>query len=148
AWNLAPNGEGYLGGGARLRPRDLLKIGQTYLNGGVWNGRRIVSSEWIKSSTVPVVEVNETTTGLTSEDFANVYTGGADALAWHSFPITAGGRTYREYEAAGNGGQLLIVIPELDLALVMTGGNYGQGAIWTKWRDQFVASAIIPAITK
>ena len=41
-WNLMPNGEGYLGGGAFLRPRDLLKVGQAYLDGGVWHGRRIV----------------------------------------------------------------------------------------------------------
>ena len=40
-WNLMANGEGYLGGGAFLRPRDLLKIGQAYLDGGTWNGRRI-----------------------------------------------------------------------------------------------------------
>src|ERR1044072_5704543 len=35
-WNLMPTGEGYLGGGAFLRPRDLLKIGQMYMNGGLW----------------------------------------------------------------------------------------------------------------
>jgi CubicO group peptidase (beta-lactamase class C family) len=44
-WNLQPNGEGYLGGGAWVRTRDFLKLGQTYLDGGVWNGRRIVSAE-------------------------------------------------------------------------------------------------------
>lgn len=62
------------------------------------------------------------------------------------FDIKVGGRTYKEYEASGNGGQLLIVVPELDLAVVMTGGNYGQGNIWGHWRDQIVGGAIIPAI--
>jgi CubicO group peptidase (beta-lactamase class C family) len=147
AWNLAPNEEGYLGGGARLRPRDLLKIGQVYLNGGTWSGKRIVVRDWVKSSTTPRVPINETTTGLTSEQFGNVYApGGTDALAWHTFDIKVGGRTYKEYEAAGNGGQLLIVVPELDLAVVMTGGNYGQGGIWGRWRDRIVGGAIIPAI--
>jgi hypothetical protein len=35
AWNLTPTGEGYGGGDVYIRPRDLLKIGQTYLDGGV-----------------------------------------------------------------------------------------------------------------
>lgn len=38
-------------------------------------------------------------------------------------------RSYREYEASGNGGQLLIVIPELELAVVFIAGNYIQGGI-------------------
>ncbi len=147
AWNLAPNEEGYQGGGARLRPRDLLKIGQLYLDGGVWQGKRVVTRDWVATSTKPRVPVNEATTGYTAEQFASAYaTGGADALAWHTFEIKVGDRTYKEYEASGNGGQVLIVVPELDLAVVMTGGNYGQGGIWGRWRDQIVGGAIIPAI--
>lgn len=149
AWNLAPNEDGYLGGGARLRPRDFLKIGQLYLDGGVWNGKRVVTRDWVATSTRPRVPVNEATTGYTAEQFANAYApGGADALAWHTFEIKVGDRTYKEYEASGNGGQLLIVVPELDLTVVMTGGNYGQGGIWGRWRDQIVGGAIIPAIER
>lgn len=149
AWNLAPNEDGYLGGGARLRPRDLLKIGQVYLDGGLWHGKRIVTRAWVETSTKPRVPVNEATTGYAAEQFANAYaTGGTDALAWHTFDIKVGGSTYKEYEASGNGGQLLIVVPELDLAVVMTGGNYGQGGIWGRWRDQIVGGAIIPAINR
>ncbi|MFM9864237.1 MAG: serine hydrolase domain-containing protein [Micropepsaceae bacterium] len=149
AWNLAPNEEGYLGGGARLRPRDLLKVGQLYLNGGTWAGKRVVSSDWVETSTAPRVPINEATTGLSAEQFGNFYApGGADALAWHTYEIKVGDRTYKEYEATGNGGQLLIVVPELDLAVVMTGGNYGQGGIWGRWRHQIVGGAIIPAVER
>ena len=41
-WNIAPNGEGYLGGGAYIRPRDILKVGAMYAASEVWNGKRIV----------------------------------------------------------------------------------------------------------
>lgn len=146
AWNLAPDGEGYLGGGARLRPRDLLKIGQMYLDGGVWRGRRIVSKAWIARSTAPLVAINEETTGLDTETLHNTYFGGADGYAWHTFDVVVGGRRYREYEAGGNGGQILAVVPELDLAVVVTGGNYNQGFIWGRWRDEIVGGAIIAAI--
>lgn len=147
-WNLMPTGEGYLGGGAYLRPRDLLKIGQAFLDGGVWNGRRIVDSAWVAASTAPRVEINPATTGLSTDDFPNFYGVGTDAYAWHLNQLTAGGRTWAGYEASGNGGQLLIVVPELELTVVFTGGNYMQGGIWGRWRQEIVADGIIPAIRR
>lgn len=147
-WNLSANGEGYLGGGAFMRPRDLLKVGQAYLNGGVWRGRRIVEAAWVERSTAPVVEINEQTTGIDAENFGNFYGRGQDALAWHLNPLTSGGRAYRSYEANGNGGQILLVVPELDLAVVFTGGNYLQGGVWGRWRQQIVGDRIIPAIRR
>ena len=147
-WNLMPTGEGYQGGGAFIRPRDLLKIGQTYLGGGMWKGRRIVASSWVTRSTAPHVEINEATTGLDANQFPNFYGKGTDGYTWHLNKLSSGNRTYREYEANGNGGQLLIVVPELDLTVVFTAGNYMQGGIWGRWRDEIVGKEIIPAIRR
>lgn len=147
-WNLAPNGQGYLGGGAHMRPRDLLKVGQLYLNGGVWHGRRIVSREWVARSTAPHIVINESTTGLDAETFANVALRGADGYAWHRYGVRAGDRLIEAYEANGNGGQFLIVVPEYDLVVVMTGGNYGQGGIWNRWRHEIVGDRIIGALRR
>ena len=147
-WNLMPNGEGYLGGGAFLRPRDFLKIGQAYLDGGVWNGRRIVPAAWVAASTAPRIQVDEATTGYSAAEFANFYGHGADALAWHLNPLNVNGRPIRSYAATGNGGQLLIVIPEYDLAVVFTGGNYMQGGVWGRWGQTIVADRIIPALRR
>jgi CubicO group peptidase (beta-lactamase class C family) len=147
-WNLIPTGDGYLGGGAFLRPRDFLKVGQAYLDGGVWRGRRIVDSSWVSRSTAPSVKVSPETTGLDKDRFPEFYGEGEDAYAWHLNRLRSGERTYREYEATGNGGQLLMVIPELDLVVVFTGGNYGQGGIWGRFRDQIVPQEIIPAIRR
>jgi len=146
AWNLAPDGAGYLGGGARLRARDLLKVGQVFLDGGVWRGRRILDRAWVTESTTPRALIDETTTGLSSEAFRNTYAGGADGYAWHAFEIEVNGRKFREYEAAGNGGQILAVVPELDLAVVLTGGAYNNGHIWSRWRDEIIAHGVAAAV--
>ena len=145
-WNVMPNGEGYLGGGAHMLPRDLLKVGQMYLDGGVWRGRRIVSREWVERSTSPRIEISPASTGLSEEEFQNFYAPGVDGYAWHRHGVRAGDRVVEAYEASGNGGQMLIVVPEYDLVVVFTGGNYMQGGIWTRWRDQFIGGVIIPAI--
>ena len=147
-WNLMPNDEGYLGGGAYLRPRDLLKVGQAYLNGGIWKDRQIVEAAWVKGSTTPRIKISPETTGLSAEDFQNSYFEGEDALAWHLNGLRAGERRYTTYAATGNGGQILIVVPELELAAVFTGGNYMQGGIWGGWVDQLIGGYIVPAIKK
>ena len=147
-WNLMPTGDGYLGGGAFLRSRDLLKVGQAYLDGGVWRGRRIVDAAWVERSTKPYVKITPATTGLAEETFGEFYGGGEDSWAWHPSQLKSGDRTYREYEASGNGGQLLMVIPELELVVVFTAGNYRQGGIWGRFRDQIVTQEVIPAIRR
>jgi hypothetical protein len=42
----------------------------------------------------------------------------------------------------------LIVIPELDMVVVFTAGNYGQGGIWTNFRDRIVPEEIIPGVVQ
>jgi len=145
-WNLMPNGEGYLGGGAFLLPRDLLKVGQTYLDGGVWNGRRIVPADWVRDSTKAAVEVTPETTGLTDEEFGNFYIRGRDGLAWHLMTLKSGALTHLAYSANGNGGQILIIVPDADLVVVFTGGNYGEGGVWLRWAQQIIGDKILPAI--
>jgi len=145
-WNLMPNGEGYLGGGAFLRPRDLLKIGQAYLDGGVWRGRRIVDASWVARSTARLAPITPETTGYSAEEFGEYYGAGVDGYAWHSYDTQVGDKKVTGYQATGNGGQVLIVVPEYQLVVVFTGGNYMQGGIWGQWGQRIVGGMIIPAI--
>jgi CubicO group peptidase (beta-lactamase class C family) len=140
-WMLTPTGEGYLGGGAWLRPRDLLKVGQVYLDGGTWRGRRVLPESWVDESTTARIAITPQTTGYSEGEFGDYYFRGEDALAWHLGTLQVGDRSVRTYAASGNGGQILVVAPELELAMVFTGGNYRQGGIWGRWPQRFVAEA-------
>ena len=50
-WVAGPTGVNAAGWGLTLAPADMAKIGQLCLNGGVWNGTRLVSEKWIADST-------------------------------------------------------------------------------------------------
>ena len=40
----------YTSGDLKLRPRDMAKFGYLYLNRGIWDGKNIISQEWIEAS--------------------------------------------------------------------------------------------------
>src|ERR1017187_4864006 len=116
-----PDGQAYFGGGAYLRPRDQLKLGQLYLDGGVWNGKRIVSKNWVTES----ISVHSR--------FAETYSLGQKhqyGYGWHIHDLKSGVKTYRVFAAEGNGGQVIIVVPDLDLVVGITGGSYGEFDQW------------------
>lgn len=50
-WVADPQGINTAGWGLFIKPDDMAKIGQLYLNRGIWNNRQLVSSEWIDEST-------------------------------------------------------------------------------------------------
>jgi CubicO group peptidase (beta-lactamase class C family) len=129
--NLMPTGEAYAGGGVHMLPRDLLKFGEVYLRGGRWNGRRIVSERWVRESTGRQIATPD---------------GGSDGYGWHRYTLKVGERSYQEFEANGNGGQFLIMVPELDLAVVFTAGAYNRYGIWRKFRDELVPEYIMAAV--
>lgn len=141
-WNLSPTLEGYTGGGARVRPRDLLKLGQAYLDGGAWRGRRIVDSSWVARSVSAQTPPPDTASFVNTPDVKTL----GDGYAWHLYRLRSGGRSYAMYEANGNGGQLLMVVPELELAVTFTAGNYGQFGIWRGFRDRILTREILPAL--
>lgn len=50
-WEKSPEGIEKGGWGLFIRPEDIAKIGQLVLQRGIWNGKRIVSEEWIDEAT-------------------------------------------------------------------------------------------------
>jgi len=129
AVDLQPDGEAYQGGGARYQPRDFLKLGQVILDGGKWKGKQIVSAAWAKKSTSALYDL---------------YTFHYGYL-WWSTEYPYNGRNVRAIFAAGNGGQIVIAIPELDLLINFWGGNYSDRPGVTPQRV-YVPQNILPAV--
>jgi CubicO group peptidase (beta-lactamase class C family) len=129
---LSPLGEGYLGGGWKFRPRDFMKLGQLYLDGGTWQGRRVVSEEWVRRSTQPRYPMGRSA---------------RYGYLWWIVEYPYAGRTVQAYFASGNGGQEVMVIPELDLVIAVYGGNYNENAGWLMITD-LIPQYILPAVTE
>jgi len=128
--NLMPNNDdAYLAGGIQLRPRDMLKLGQLYLDRGVWHGKRLVAASWIDAS------VARRSSFGPNHDYG---------YAWHLHSFRVQDHDYRAYAAEGNGGQFVIVVPDLSLVVGITAGSYGEFPIWYPLQD-LVSKYIIPA---
>jgi len=106
-WKRTPLGLVDTEGGLFLRPHDLAKIGNLYLRDGVWNGQRIVSSNWVRQSVTPSTDARR---------------GMKYGFQWWLIPHpTVPERLV--WAALGLGGQRLLLLPEDDLIMVFTGWN-------------------------
>jgi CubicO group peptidase (beta-lactamase class C family) len=127
--NLSPTGDAYMGGGIRFLPRDFMKLGQLYLNGGKWNGKQLLNPEWCRRAASPLYEL------------AGIRYG----YLWWVTDFPHKDRTVRAFFAGGNGGQVVMGIPELDLVVAFYGGNYSDPALYVPQR-QYVPKYILPAV--
>jgi CubicO group peptidase (beta-lactamase class C family) len=127
---LSPTGEAYGGGGHQFLPRDFLKLPQLMVNQGRWAGRQIISRDWALKS------------GSALRNLSKIQQYG---WLWNSVEYPYQGRTVRAYFAAGNGGQIFMGIPALDLVIGFTGGNYNDPSLFIPQR-RFVPDFILPAV--
>lgn len=102
----------YFGGGMLLTSRDLLKFGQLYLNGGIWNGNQIISKKWVEESFKKHVQLQDV---RDKNDYGYLW--------WHDTYVIDS-RAIKSIEARGAGGQFIFIIPELQSVVVITAGNY------------------------
>jgi CubicO group peptidase (beta-lactamase class C family) len=100
-------------GGLALRPRDLAKIGQLYLDRGLWRGRRVVSEEWVDESTRRRISLG----GLWDWGYG---------YYWMQVDLKTERGPVHSYFVPGDGGQLLAVFPGLGMVVVLAAGNYGR----------------------
>lgn len=108
-WVYSPLNVPQTGGGLRLTSRDLLKIAQLYLNGGEWQGKRLVSASWVQASTEPHARIDEAT---------------EYGYLWWLKSFKAGEKSYSAFFMSGNGGNKVVAIPALDMTVVISSTNY------------------------
>ena len=131
-WQFQPLGPAMTGGGLNLRSRDLLRLGQLYLNGGTWNGRRVLSAEWVRRSTTPHANAREDT------DYGYL---------WWLPTVHANGRDFKGYAMYGTGGNKVYVFPAQQLVMVVTTVNFhvaGAGALTERLLTEHVLPALEP----
>lgn len=58
-WETCPKGIEKGGWGLYILPEDAAKIGMLFLRGGIWNGKRIVSEEWVTASTQNILKTSD-----------------------------------------------------------------------------------------
>ncbi len=112
--------------GLRLRPRDMAKIGQLYLDQGRWKGRQIVPATWVSESMQPHYENDRY------------------GFGWWLDNFSVHNRDVKSHVAAGNGGQFIFVIPDTQMVIVFTGGNYG--AFIANQTFKIVSEYVLPAV--
>jgi len=110
-WKRSPSGLVDAEGGIYLRPRDLAKLWQLFLQNGKWDGKQIISPEWVKDSLTPHMDLGP-----------NAKYG----LKWWLYPY---GKDNKMLAWSGNGfgGQFPIVLPEYDMVAVFNAWNVDPG---------------------
>jgi CubicO group peptidase (beta-lactamase class C family) len=128
-WFLDPAGHPYGGGGMQLLPRDFMKFGQLMLNGGTWQGRRLLSRDFVARASAPLYHLRGVTYGY----------------LWWGIDFPYKNRTVHAFFAGGAGGQAVIVIPALDLVIATYAGNYSsKGTVNTS--QNLPPRYILPAV--
>lgn len=107
-WETDPQGIPNGGWGLQLTSRDMARLGYLYLREGAWNGRQLVSPEWVAAATTAWVEPYEAT---------------GYGYQWWVYPDLGG------YAAQGLGGQMVLVLPEQELVVVITAQDTDHGPL-------------------
>ncbi|MBQ4362377.1 MAG: serine hydrolase, partial [Oscillospiraceae bacterium] len=125
-WYSDPQGVVTAGWGLCLSARDMAKIGSMCINGGVYEGRRIVSQEWTEEMTAPYIQLGER--------FGNMQYG----YLWY--------RPHKDrdiFAAIGDGGNIIYADAEKGISVGITGTF--KPRIFD--RVQFIEEKVIPSIT-
>ncbi len=129
-WQFQPLGSAMTGGGLQLRTRDLLKLGQLYLNNGRWQGHQVISEAWVRRSVSPHAHAREDT------DYGYL---------WWLQTFRVNGQSITTYGMYGTGGNKVYVLPVQGVVVVVTTTNFkvaGAGAL----TDELLTSLIVPAL--
>lgn len=130
AWPVDHQGINFGGGWLKMRPVDMVKLGQLYLDGGRWNGKQILPAAWVHDATTARVS---TRSGF-----------GGDSYGYQWWVTKAGADP--AYAAIGYGGQLIEVVPHRHLVVVFS-TEINTAPISSDSFQDMVSRIIAPAVT-
>ncbi len=104
-WDESPGGINSGGWGIMVRLEDLAKLGQLYLNKGLWNGARILSEDWVAQATG--YQVDNAKSGNKSADWLQGY-------GFHFWRCQ-----HDAFRADGAAGQYCVVLPKQDAVVAI-----------------------------
>ena len=130
-WQFTPQQKPSLAGGLRMKALDFAKFGQLYKNNGVWNGKTILSKEWIQKS------------------FTNYFTDSPDFegygyLFWRKV-YTVGNKSYEAFQSSGNGGNKIIIFTTIPVVIVITAQAYNKPYAHQQ-SEKIVQEYLLPAL--
>ena len=99
-----------------ISTRDMAKIGQLMLNKGEWNGKQIVSKEWIEKITSTVTPV-DTVNKRYGRDKSSPFQFSYGYMWWLVDNFRHNPDFEGAYSATGYGGQFITVIPKLNIVV-------------------------------
>ncbi|MFT5461019.1 MAG: CubicO group peptidase (beta-lactamase class C family), partial [Myxococcota bacterium] len=125
-WRRSPAGEVQTGGQLGIGPTDLAKLGRLVLDGGEWQGQRLLSEAWIQAMLTP-------------------YHGSGPE---HAYGYLWWFRTFDTEEGpqpsavmSGNGGNLVALFRERDAVVVVQSAAYNR-----PWADERSAALVEAAL--
>ncbi|MCP1301837.1 beta-lactamase family protein [Chryseobacterium sp. S0630] len=130
-WQFTPQQKPSLAGGLRMKALDFAKFGQLYQNNGIWNGKTLLSKDWIKKS------------------FTNYFTDNPDFegygyLFWRKV-YTVGNKSYEAFQSSGNGGNKIIIFTKIPVVIVITAQAYNKPYAHQQ-SEKIVQDYLLPAL--
>ncbi|MEM8735844.1 MAG: serine hydrolase [Planctomycetota bacterium] len=117
-WDKSPEEISLGGYGLFLKTEDIAKFGQLYLQKGVWNGKELLSPEWIEMATSKQVSNGDNPDSDWNQGYGFQF--------WRC--------RHNAYRGDGKDGQFCIVLPEHDAVIAITSNtrNMGKelGLVW------------------
>ncbi len=131
-WQYTPQNVANTAGGLQLRSIDYAKFGQLYKNIGSWNGKQILTKDWVSKSLSKQMQISD-------DEFYGY-------LFWNkTFKVDS--TNYEVYYSSGNGGNKIYIFKDQPLVLVITSTAYNT-PYGHKQVDKIMQNYLIPALAK
>jgi CubicO group peptidase (beta-lactamase class C family) len=131
-WQFTPQKVANTAGSLQLSSLDYARFGQLYKNQGTWNGKQILSKEWVAESLSHQMEISE-----------NEFYG---YLFWNK-TYKVNDKDYEVYYSSGNGGNRIFIFKNQPIVLVITSTAYNT-PYGEKQVEKIMQEYLIPTITK